>query len=314
MGSLLSSAVGERGRLLVGASTFLVGVVFAARILRNRDSRRSTERVPTIAGLPEGTVVAVFRRDPDASGNGDVFLRRRAAPDEDVPVDYLGLEGSVEWHRQEPSLSEAAMRERALLVQCVAHRETIIAAGLELQVPLSDTSFVPGAWGENVLVDGPLFSAALLCIGDQLVAMRGGAPTGLRLELASPRRPCSRVDTQHGQTYGGGGVRAFAARTGTAGLMFRVLSEGRICTGDTLAIVARPHPAWTAARVAALLYGDPRAAAEYSRRGVRRDEWCGSAAELAELTSVRELAMTEWRDQLLGMAGGGGEGGQLLSR
>lgn len=265
-----------------------------------------------LAGLAEGTVVAVFRRDPDASAAGGVFLRRRAAYDEDVPVDYLGLGGSVEWHRQEPSLSEAAMRERALLVQCVAHREAILSAGLALQVPLSDASFEPGAWGENVLVDGPLFSSSLLCIGDQLAALRGGALTGLRLELASPRRPCSRVDTQHGQTYSGGGVRTFAARTGTAGLMFRVLSEGRIRAGDTLAVVARPHPTWTAARVAALLYGDPRAAAEYSRRCVHRDEWCGSAAELAELASVRELAMTEWQDQLLGMAGGGGEGGQLL--
>ena len=51
-------------------------------------------------------------------------------------------------------------------------------------------------------------------------------------------------------------VRAHTARTGLGGIFLRVTTAGTIAEGDTLRLVNRPHPAWTLARVAHLLYSE----------------------------------------------------------
>lgn len=39
----------------------------------------------------------------------------------------------------------------------------------------------------------------------------------------------------------------------------------------------------------------------YAKRGVLRDEWGGTQAELEELADIKELAVLEWRDELFRM-------------
>ena len=103
------------------------------------------------------------------------------------------------------------------------------------------------------------------------------------LEISSPRRPCSRIDQQFGRTFGPNGVRAEAARTGCAGIMLRVLQPGSISLGDSMRVMQRPHPEWSVARVAALLYGHPTACMMYASRDVKISEWMGTMDELVQV-------------------------------
>ena len=103
------------------------------------------------------------------------------------------------------------------------------------------------------------------------------------LEISSPRRPCSRVDSRFGRTFGPDGVRAEAARSGAAGIMLRVMRTGTIALGDSMRVTQRPHPEWSVAKVAALLYGHPTACMMYASRNVKLSEWMGSMDELRQV-------------------------------
>ena len=105
----------------------------------------------------------------------------------------------------------------------------------------------------------------------------------LVIEVASPRRPCSSVDKRHGRTFTIHGSRAYCARTGFGGVLFRVIKEGTLREGDLLELTARPHPTWNLNRVSALLYGSTSFLMHYSHRGSTRDEWCGTSEELREV-------------------------------
>ena len=121
-----------------------------------------------------------------------------------------------------------------------------------------------------------------------------------RLEVSSPRRPCrsqsraclrhrrrlipcSRVDQRFGRTFTEEGVRAEAARTGSAGIMLRVLQEGSVAVGDVMRVTQRPHTQWSVHRVAELLYGHPTACMTYAARDVKLSEWKGSVEELRQV-------------------------------
>lgn len=103
------------------------------------------------------------------------------------------------------------------------------------------------------------------------------------LQISSPRRPCSRVDQRFGRTFSLSGVRAEAARTGCAGIMMRVLQPGTLAKGDSMRVMQRPHPEWSVARVAALLYGHPTACMMYASRDVKISEWMGTMDELVQV-------------------------------
>jgi hypothetical protein len=106
------------------------------------------------------------------------------------------------------------------------------------------------------------------------------------LEISSPRRPCSRIDQRFGCTFGPDGVRAEAARTGSAGIMLRVLRTGSIAHGDLMRVIQRPHPDWSVAKTAALLYGHPTACMMYASRDVKLNEWMGTRDELHRVQSL----------------------------
>jgi hypothetical protein len=119
-----------------------------------------------------------------------------------------------------------------------------------------------------------------------------------RLEISSPRRPCSRVDQRFGRTFTPAGVRAQAARTGCGGIMLRVLQAGSVCAGDVVQVTQRRNPDWSVARVAALLYGHPTACMMYASRHVKLSEWMGSMQELQQACALEQLAHLEWKDQV----------------
>jgi MOSC domain-containing protein YiiM len=95
----------------------------------------------------------------------------------------------------------------------------------------------PGAFGENLLFAGLLDDE--VCIGD---AWRVGGAT---LQVSHPRQPCATLARRFGRNDLA--PRVWEARRG--GWYFRVLEEGLVEAGDAAALLARPNPGWTAARV-----------------------------------------------------------------
>jgi MOSC domain-containing protein YiiM len=280
--------------------------------------------------LPVIKVRAVFRRRTDIGDELEdrvavkavqqekghtTFARERARGVNGAPVKVgmFGLEGSGEYHRSARSrqvqpISQAS--ERALLVQSTVHNTMIreYAGGDSLlRHPLEE--LVPGVWGENLLFGGERegeegLHSGNVCIGDRFDIVRrvgGEEEMACRLEVASPRRPCSKVDTRHGNTFTKHGIRAQCARTGHAGWFMRVIIEGDIMEGDEVRLVQRPWPHWTLLRVSSLLYGDDEAVMHYASRAVKREEWKGTEEELEELALIRELAVLEYKDELFNM-------------
>mmetsp|Transcript_19727 Transcript_19727/g.37098 ORF Transcript_19727/g.37098 Transcript_19727/m.37098 type:complete len:314 (-) Transcript_19727:38-979(-) len=245
----------------------------------------------------------------------DTFARVPCA-DEAIRVTKEGLARSVAFNRSVRFAANGGTRpeDRAILAQSQGNLEELRKAGLNLREPLG--ALKPGCFGENLFLDSLEMTANSLCVGDELVCWRGEKQQPLRLQVASPRLPCNKVDRMHGKTFTEGGVRPYCARTGLAGFFLRTLEEGDLKQGDVLKLEARPNPDWTLARVAGLLYGNREVAMQYSMRGaaavkdgltpvVRREEFMGTAAELEELHSLPELAVFEWKEhvnQMLGKA------------
>ena len=198
-----------------------------------------------------------------------IFQRIRCGKTGEDPakVGRLGLEGSMEFQRSlrardvQP-LSQA--NERAVLVQVAAHLEKLreYAATVDppLRKPLPE-NMGPGSCGENLFLDGGSdFHAGTVCIGDEFDIVRGhgeGQPEVVcRLQVSSPRQPCSNCDLTFGQTFTPKGVRAQFARSGMGGFFCRVLVEGTLHDGDVVRLAKRPNPKWSLERVSSLLYGN----------------------------------------------------------
>jgi MOSC domain-containing protein YiiM len=95
-----------------------------------------------------------------------------------------------------------------------------------------------GAFGENLTVSG--LTEDTVCIGDVLEIGQA------RLQITQPRQPCSTLARRHQ-------VREMIAqvqRNGRSGWYLRVLREGYLAAGQSLALVDRAHPEWTIRRAA----------------------------------------------------------------
>lgn len=121
-----------------------------------------------------------------------------------------------------------------------------------------------GAFGENLSVDG--IGEADVCIADRWRIGR------LVLEVSQGRQPCWKLNLRFG-------VADMAARVQDslrAGWYCRVIEPGIVAAQDEMALMSRPHPQWSIARLLRLI----------------RDRECGPA----ELGEVLELALTpSWR-------------------
>lgn len=112
------------------------------------------------------------------------------------------------------------------------------------EMPEAAVRLFPGAFGENLVVEGA--TEADICLGDR---WRIGAAL---LEVSQARQPCwklnLRVDVPD--------MALRVQRSGRTGWYFRVLDAGALAAGDTATLVARPNPDWPLARVSRVLYRD----------------------------------------------------------
>jgi len=289
--------------------------------------------------LPSMVVAGRYKRLPTQAS----YARPRVPSHEPISVSESGFDagGRLDWSVTRVlagRLSKSDVRDRALLMMSDAQITQLLsrAADLPLRTPLP-SAIGGGKFAENIFVSGDA-TASNLCIGDVIAVEPRGAKrrrsrgpnsngetaalttrltTGLRLQISSPRRPCSKIDQQYGQTWGGDGVRALTARTGMAGWFVRVLNPGELRDGDALTIVERPFPEWTLERVSTLLYGmegaceRPGAYVLPTERTALQRAWRGTADELHHLATMPELARHEYRhefERLLGLWESGGDG------
>ncbi|WP_431312151.1 MOSC domain-containing protein [Sphingomonas immobilis] len=106
--------------------------------------------------------------------------------------------------------------------------------------PLLDAA---GAFGENISTTG--LTESDVCIGDRF---RLG--TAL-IEVSQARQPC----WKQGERLQSAKVPRTIVREGLSGWYYRVLEEGEGEAGDSLTLIDRPLPDWSARRVFDLLVG-----------------------------------------------------------
>lgn len=96
----------------------------------------------------------------------------------------------------------------------------------------------PGAFGENFSLEPGLDEAAV-CIADRWAI--GDA----LFEVSQGRQPCWKLNDR----FGVPDMARRVQQSTRAGWYLRVLAPGHVRAGDTIHRVARPHPAWSIARL-----------------------------------------------------------------
>lgn len=112
------------------------------------------------------------------------------------------------------------------------------------QLPDLVDQFRPGAFGENLVIEGA--AEADIALGD--IWRLGGA----LLEVSQGRQPCWRLNLRFGRPD----MARLVQANGRTGWYFRVLEPGTIAAGDIARLDSRPHPGWTIERTSRLLYHD----------------------------------------------------------
>jgi MOSC domain-containing protein YiiM len=103
--------------------------------------------------------------------------------------------------------------------------------------------FVPGAFGENLTIDG--VTEADLCVGDI-----HGIGTA-RLQVCQPRQPCFKLALNFGNSR----LPKAMVRSGRSGWYYRVLSPGTLQAGDPIKLLERPLPDFPFNALLDFLYG-----------------------------------------------------------
>lgn len=111
-------------------------------------------------------------------------------------------------------------------------------------LPETAHHFRPGAFGENLVVEG--LDEDGICLGDH---WRLG---DVLLEVSQGRQPCWRLNLRFERPD----MARLLQATGRTGWYFRVIEPGTLHAGMTARLVARPHPGWSISRTAHLLYHD----------------------------------------------------------
>jgi len=107
-----------------------------------------------------------------------------------------------------------------------------------------ETSFPPGAFGENFTVGG--LAEDSVCIGD--IYSAGEA----LVQVSQPRMPCWKM----GRRWNRLELAAEMIARGQTGWYLRVLEPGEVGAGDLLTLRERPLPQWTVARINQAMYVD----------------------------------------------------------
>jgi MOSC domain-containing protein YiiM len=151
-----------------------------------------------------------------------------------LPVGQLGFEGDEQADRRHHGGPHKAIHAYA-----IAH----LPAWID-ELPERADRFRPGAFGENLVIDGA--SESDLCLGDR---WRIGS---VLAEVSQGRQPCWKLNLRFD-------VPDMARRvqdSGRTGWYFRVIEPGAIAAGDHGTLVSRANPSWSLAHVSHLLYHD----------------------------------------------------------
>jgi MOSC domain-containing protein YiiM len=176
-----------------------------------------------------------------------------------VHLGYLGLAGDAVAN---PSVHGGP--DQAVLMYAAAHYprwEQELGRRLE-----------PGAFGENLLVDG--LDEDTVCIGDVYEV----GP--VRLQVSHPRQPCATLARRHQIPD----MIAIVRQNARSGWYLRVLIEGPLEAGDPIHRLDHPNPGWTVRRAARAMLARER-----------------DPSEAAALAQCRGLSVG-WRDRLLAAA------------
>ena len=126
--------------------------------------------------------------------------------------------------------------DKAVLAYAAAHYPLWRAELEEPEMPY-------GGFGENFTVEG--LSEDSVCIGDTFEV-----GTAL-VQVSQPRRPCRNI----ARRWQRGNLTTLVDRTGRTGWYLRVLREGQVEAGETVALVERPNPRWSVTRATRAMRG-----------------------------------------------------------
>ncbi|CAG2127195.1 Protein YiiM [Cupriavidus yeoncheonensis] len=192
---------------------------------------------PALRGVPVDAVLVGQVRPFGPKGvPSGIDKRPLAGP---VPVTALGLSGDGQGDPK-----HHGGREKALHHYAYDHYPAWRAELAELSVQAGPVLSAPGAFGENLSTTG--LTEAEVCIGD---CFRLG--TAL-VEVSQARQPCWKLNHR----FGHAGMSRAVQQSLRTGWYYRVLEEGELRVGDGLALVSRPYPDWSLARLLRVLYVD----------------------------------------------------------
>lgn len=220
----------------------------------------------------------------------NTFSRR---PVTSVNCSYNGLYDSYDWHKLDTSIGcygEQA-NERAILLQSLENYNI-----LSKTIPKLVKKF-PGTFGENIVVSGMTVSE--ICIGD--IFQINSANSNLTIQVTSPRKPCYKLDKAHNSPYGLKGLKRYCLTHGLAGWFCKILTPGIVSIGDTFIKTSHPYPKWSLDYVSTCLYSG----GNYKIQSACKAHWYEKKELLAELAAIKELAMCEWREEVIALLDGG---------
>jgi MOSC domain-containing protein YiiM len=189
------------------------------------------------------------------NGVSSAFVKRPVAGP--VAVAALGLAGD-----EQADLRVHGGPEKAVYGYAIASY-----ADWRKEFPEHDALLVPGAFGENLTIDG--IDEETVHIGD---VVRIGSAT---LRVTQPRQPCFKFTLRFADKR----MPKAMIRNGRSGWYYRVVENGALEAGDRLDLLERPNPTWPMARFNRLLAGK---------------SW--TIGELTELASLPGLA-DSWRER-----------------
>lgn len=216
-------------------------------------------RIGKVAGLGPKGVSSGIDKQPVA---GPVMART------------LGLDGD-----EQGDILRHGGKDKALHAYSAAHYPL-----WSRDLPGNAARFRPGAFGENLVVEGA--TEADLCLFDRF--RLGGAV----VEISQTRQPCWRLSLRFDRAD----MARRVQQTGRTGWYFRVLEPGPITPNDRAELIARPQPGWSLARVWRLLYRDTldRAAlTDFAALPGLPENWQRMAA-----ARLARRAVEDWRPRL----------------
>lgn len=178
----------------------------------------------------EGVVRAVLRGPVAALGRTRSAIGKRPV-DGPVWVGALGMEGDEQADRRVHGGVDKALH-------CYAWSHYV---SWRHELPDCAVLQAPGAFGENLCLDG--LDEHLVCLGDR---WRIGT---VILVVSQGRQPCFKLNVRFG-------VPDMAARVQNslrAGWYLRVEQEGELQAGQSVILLDRPHPAYSVARLLAMI-------------------------------------------------------------